>query len=231
MRFNALYNNIISRNLLTEERLPGVKEVIIYSGRFQPMLPHHAKVYNRLVDDHPDSEVYIATSDSVAPLTSPFNLKEKKRIMSQLYNIPEDRILGIKSVYNLDNYKDHFEANKTILFIAVGAKDQEETEVNKPRFPFNNIDPITGLDMNIKTGLPRPLQPFSAFESDPKTIGDNRAYILIQPTVTSQGKTSSASDFRADLRESDDPEKMLHDLFGDKVNPVKDLIINKITEE
>lgn len=226
MRFNELYNNIISRNLLTEERLPGVKDVIIYPGRFQPMLPHHAKVYKRLQDNNPDSEVYIGTSDKVEPQESPFDFEEKRKIITQLYNIPEDRVLMVTRPYNGDEYAQFFEPNKTVLSLAVGAKDMEES----PRFAFNNPDPITGLEMKKRGTGPTFIQHQSALANDPKTL-DKHAYIITAPTVTSQGKIASASAFRSDLRQSNDPEKMLHDLFGDKVNPVKDLIINKITEE
>ena len=54
-----------------------MKKVIIYPGRFQPMLSHHATVFERLVGENPDHEVYIATSDKVEPGKSPFNYKEK----------------------------------------------------------------------------------------------------------------------------------------------------------
>ena len=35
-----------------------MKKVIIYPGRFQPMLPHHAEVYNRLKSQFAGAEVY-----------------------------------------------------------------------------------------------------------------------------------------------------------------------------
>ena len=42
-----------------------MKKVVIYPGRFQPMLPHHAEVYSRLQAQFPGSEVYVATSNKV----------------------------------------------------------------------------------------------------------------------------------------------------------------------
>ena len=38
-----------------------MKKVVIYPGRFQPMLPHHAEVYNKLKAQFPGAEVYVAT--------------------------------------------------------------------------------------------------------------------------------------------------------------------------
>ena len=42
-----------------------MKQVIIYPGRFQPMLSHHAEVYSQLQSQFPEADVYIGTSDKV----------------------------------------------------------------------------------------------------------------------------------------------------------------------
>ena len=81
-----------------------MKRVVLYPGRFQPMLPHHAEVFQHLVGAFPEAEVYIATSNKVEPDKSPFNAKEKMEIMTKLHNIPEDRILIVKSPYNFNSY-------------------------------------------------------------------------------------------------------------------------------
>ena len=57
-----------------------MKKIIIYPGRFQPMLPHHAEVYNRLQSRFAGAEVYVATSNKVEGSKSPFNFEEKKAI-------------------------------------------------------------------------------------------------------------------------------------------------------
>ena len=36
-----------------------MKTIVIYPGRFQPMLSHHAEVYRQLTQTFPDAEVYI----------------------------------------------------------------------------------------------------------------------------------------------------------------------------
>ena len=58
-----------------------MKKVIIYPGRFQPMLPHHAEVYNRLQAQFPGSEVYVSSSNKVEGSKSAFNFDEKSQIM------------------------------------------------------------------------------------------------------------------------------------------------------
>ena len=58
-----------------------MKKVVIYPGRFQPMLPHHAEVYKKLQADFSDADIFVATSDKVDGKKSPFNFKEKAEII------------------------------------------------------------------------------------------------------------------------------------------------------
>ena len=54
-----------------------MNKIVIYPGRFQPMLRHHVEVYDYLVKTFSDAEVFIGTSDKVTD-TSPFNFKDMK---------------------------------------------------------------------------------------------------------------------------------------------------------
>lgn len=224
--FYSIYNSVINESQTYIEQFGQSQgRAVIYPGRFQPMLPHHAKVYNRLRAQNPDSEVYIATSDKVEPNESPFNFEEKRSIISQLYNIPQDKILQMKSPYNGDEYSKYFDEYKTILSLAVGEKDMKES----PRFKFDNIDPVSKLNMKKRGDGPSYLQPESALLNNPQPLS-TAAYIITAPTVTSGGAVASASNFRKELREVNDPEQYLKNMFGDKVKPVMDLIISKITD-
>ena len=73
-------------------------KVVVYPGRFQPMLKHHAEVYNSLVKQYPDAEVYIGTSDKVEPGKSPFNFAEKQKI-AQAHGIDPSRVLQVKNPF------------------------------------------------------------------------------------------------------------------------------------
>ena len=55
-----------------------MKKVVIYPGRFQPMLSHHVKVYRSIQEQFPGADVYIGTSDKVDGEKSPFNFQEKR---------------------------------------------------------------------------------------------------------------------------------------------------------
>ena len=125
-----------------------MKKAVIYPGRFQPMLPHHEIVYKKLQAEFPDADVYIATSDKVEGSKSPFNFKEKAEIMSQMFDIPVDKIILAPQPYLIDSYKTKLDMENTMVIFAVGEKDTD-------RFPMNNVDEKTGLDMTVR-GETRP---------------------------------------------------------------------------
>lgn len=68
--------------------------VVIFSGRFQPFSVHHLKVYNHLVENFGEDNVYIATSNKVDLIKSPLNFEEKKKIIEKH---------GIKNIYQVEN--------------------------------------------------------------------------------------------------------------------------------
>lgn len=201
-----------------------MKKVIIYSGRFQPMLKHHSEVYRRLQSDNPDAEVYVATSDKSDQASSPFNFQEKQKIVSA-HGISTDKIISVKMPYNKDEYDQYFDENNTVLIFAVGGKDQA-------RFPFSNTDPKTGLDMYLKDHTkPKYHQPYESMSSDPQPM-KNRGYIMYVDTVEDDsGEIASASKFRSAIKAAPD-EQSAKDVvvkqFGRFDQEVFDLIYNRI---
>ena len=168
-----------------------MKKVVIYPGRFQPMLPHHANVYTQLQAQFPDADVYISTSDKVEPGKSPFNFKEKAEIMSQMHNIPMDKIIQAKSPYLVDSYAKSFDQDNTMVIFAVGAKDED-------RFPMKNLDPNTGLDMTVRgEARPKYYQMINTLKQHPALPMGERGYVYNAPTVRSDNdEVASASAFR-----------------------------------
>jgi len=166
-----------------------MKKVVIYPGRFQPMLPHHAEVYKKLQATFPDADVYIATSDKVDGGKSPFNFKEKAEIMAQLHDIPTDKIILAPQPYLVDSYKQ-FNMQDSMVIFAVGEKDTQ-------RFPMNNIDDKTGLDMTVR-GEPRPkyYQMINTLKQHPALPMGERGYIYMAPNIGAEGEVASASAFR-----------------------------------
>ena len=169
-----------------------MKQVVVYPGRFQPMLPHHAAVFTGLQNSFPNAEVYIATSDKVEHPKSPFNFAEKKAIMIEMYNIPSDKIVNVKRPYNGDDYAQHFDAENTQLILIVGDKDMQ----TDARFDFNNVDPDTGIDMKLNGSGPKWMQMINSIKDGEPLPFNRRGYLATAPTVERNGEIASASAFR-----------------------------------
>lgn len=167
-----------------------MKKVVIYPGRFQPMLPHHAEVYKKLQAQFPDADVYVATSDKVEMPKSPFNFKEKLSIISTMHDIPVDKVILAPNPYLVDSYADRFDVDNTMVIFAVGSKDDN-------RFPMNNIDPNTGLDMTVRGETkPKYYQMINTLKQHPALPMSERGYIYHAPTIEKGDDVASASAFR-----------------------------------
>ena len=200
-----------------------MKKVVIYSGRFQPMLSHHAEVYNRLQMEFPDADIYIGTSDKVEGSKSPFNFKEKQ-LIAQAHGIDPNKVLLAKRPYHKDDYAKYFNEDSTQIFFAVGEKDLD-------RFPFNNIDDSTGLDMTVR-GEPKPkyYQKINTYKQDPQPMS-MRGYITLAPTVQAGDEVASASAFRSAMQNAPTEVKAIEiytKQFGEFNQQVFDLIYKKI---
>jgi hypothetical protein len=202
-----------------------MKKVVIYPGRFQPMLPHHAEVYKKLQAQFPGADVYVATSDKVEMPKSPFNFKEKVAIMTQLHDIPANRIIQAKSPYLVDSYTKSFDQENTMVIFAVGGKDED-------RFPMNNVDPNTGLDMTVR-GEPRPkfYQMINTLKQHPALPMSERGYIYHAPIVDKDGEVASASAFRnafANAVDVEQQKEVFTKYMGNFDNGVFELLKNKM---
>ena len=167
-----------------------MKKIVIYPGRFQPMLPHHAGVYQHLQSQFPGADVYISTSDKVEGTKSAFNFNEKVAIMTKMHGIPANKIIQAKVPYLIDSYKTQFDQANNMVIFAVGGKDAD-------RFPMNNIDDTTGLDMTVRgEARPKYYQMINTLEQHPPLPMSERGYVYNAPTIDSDGEVASASAFR-----------------------------------
>ena len=187
---------------------------MVYPGRFQPMLKHHAEVYQRLVKQYPDAEVYIGTSDKVEPGKSPFNFAEKRKI-AQAHGIDPSRVLQVKNPYHMDSYP--FDKDNTQVIFAVGEKDAAE------RFPVNR---------KKRDGTPGYYQRLGS-DSEPLPMS-KRGYIVVAPNVTDGGDVASASAFRQAMqgaRSPKDAKQIYVKQFGSYDPDVFNLIYNKVADK
>lgn len=200
-----------------------MNKIVIYPGRFQPMLSHHAEVFKQLQSQFPDAEVYIGTSDKVELPKSPFNFKEKQMIAAA-HGVPTDRVLAVTRPYHQEDYAKYFNPADTVIIFAVGEKDLD-------RFPFSNMDAKTGLDMTVR-GEPKPkyYQKINTLKTDPKPMSE-RGYITLAPTIKIGNEIASASAFRDALKSAPDAEtakQIYTKQFGTYNDKVFNLIYNKI---
>jgi hypothetical protein len=100
------------------------KVIVVYPGRFQPFHSSHFQKYQYLVSEFGEENVVIATSDKTDPEKSPFNFKQKKKIIQKMFGVKSDKIIQVKNPYSpvevLDNYPED-----TVYITAVGKKDSD----------------------------------------------------------------------------------------------------------
>ena len=201
-----------------------MKKVIIYPGRFQPMLPHHAEVFRKLQAEHTDAEVFIATANKVEPGKSPFDAQEKLSIMTQQHDIPQDRIIiaAGNNLYNKDSYIDAFSpAEEHSLFFAVGEKDMQSGDA---RFQFKP------LKDGSKSYLQNGEDVINTNNAQPMV---RHGYVIQAPNVPGiSGDVASASAFRNALLSApdlDSAKETYTSYMGEFNQEIFDLVYDKIT--
>lgn len=206
--------------------------VVVYPGRFQPMLKHHKAVYDKLAEEYGENNVYLATSDSVKVPKSPLNFVEKQQIMTQLMGIAPDKVINVKVPYAGESYAQ-LGSPDSILILAVGYKDQHPAPPDKPRFEFKNIDKSTGLNMKIKTPEPTFLQPYETLRDAAVPMSQGRGYVRVMADVVDPdtGAPYKASAFRQKLQTAANftqAKQAFFNYYGVPMNNDFDSIIEKL---
>jgi len=195
-----------------------MKTIAIYSGRFHPFHKGHKASYDFLTKQFGADNVYVATSNAQAPLTSPFSFEEKK-MMAELTGIPADKIVMVKNPYQAREITSKLDPEDTTLVFALSEKDID-------RFTFTKKD-----------GTPGYIQPYPKNDAHLAPM-NKHAYAFLTPTVKFKvaGKDAdSASAIRKAYIDADKQgrRKIVADLYG-TVNKDVEAIFDKklsITEE
>ena len=181
-----------------------MRTIVIYPGRFQPCHLGHKSVYDQLVKQFGEGNVFIATSDVQSPATSPFSFADKLAMWTKL-GVPAKSVALVKNPYQAQEIiRDVPEPDKTALVFAVGAKDMSGDEA---RFKFGTK----------KDGSPSYMQPYPQ-DGKLKPL-TKHAYVMIAPTVNFKLKgkdANSATEVRnlyAKGKENDH-EQIIQDLYG-----------------
>jgi hypothetical protein len=187
--------------------------LVIISGRYHPYHKGHKAVYDYAAKMFGPDSVFIATSDSQAPVTSPFSYSDKVRMMTSL-GIPASHIVQTKSPYQAKEITSQVtDPENTVVIYCVSEKDMEGEGA---RFKFGTK----------KDGSPSYLQPLPSdiSECQPMT---NHAYVMVVPTVTFKvlgHDANSATQLRKLYLDSDDNtrEHIITDLYGEYDPALKD---------
>lgn len=115
------------------------KFVVLYAGRFQPFHPGHYESYRQAVSKFGRDNVYISTSDKTDPIRSPLSFKEKKTIITQLFDVPKNRIVKVKNPYIPIEFTSKLDPNTAIIYV-VGKKDVGRFTKSKYFHKFKNTD-------------------------------------------------------------------------------------------
>jgi hypothetical protein len=100
------------------------RTVAIFTGRFQPFHAGHYSIYKSMVDKFGKENVYIASSDKTEAGKSPFKFNDKKEIMTQMFDIPEDMVVQVKNPYSPKEILEKLPP-ETVYVTAVSQKDSE----------------------------------------------------------------------------------------------------------
>ena len=118
---SELSNFLAEQILMDESKIK--KTVVVYVGRFQPMHKGHFKTFQHLQKKFGKKDVYIGTSNKTEKGRSPFNFKEKVKIMTTMFGIPKSKIVQVKNPYNPQEVLKRFNKDTTAFVTVVGQKD------------------------------------------------------------------------------------------------------------
>ena len=118
---SELSNHLVQQILLEESNIK--KVVVVYAGRFQPMHKGHYKTFEHLQKKFGKSDVFIGTSNKTEKGRSPFNFKEKVKIMTTMFGIPKSKIVQVKNPYVPTEVLKRFNKKTTAFVTVVGQKD------------------------------------------------------------------------------------------------------------
>ena len=119
---------------IMEDENPIKKTVVIYVGRFQPMHKGHYGTYQHLIKKFGKDNVFIGTSDKVERPKSPFNFKEKVKIMTTMFEIPKSKIHRVKNPYKPTEILKKFDEKTTAFVTVVGEKDKSRLRPDNGKY-------------------------------------------------------------------------------------------------
>lgn len=100
-----------------------MKKIVVYSGRFQPFHVGHYNTYKSIIKNFPDADVWIATSNKTDKVKSPFNFKEKHKIMTKMFPDLAGKIQEIRNPYAPKEIFEKYDPENHSYIAVVSEKD------------------------------------------------------------------------------------------------------------
>ena len=182
------------------------RTVAIFTGRFQPFHAGHYSIYQSLVKQFGKENVYIASSDRTDPIKSPFGFKDKKDIITQMFDIPEDKVVQVKNPYAPSEILDKLPPD-TIYATAVSQKDAERLGGKY----FKNYNDVP--------------------DKDKKSFGE-QGYVIVAPEMQLQlnGRNISGTQVRAIMGDPKITDRAKQEIFTKIYGKFNPDIFNKIVK-
>lgn len=203
MQFKSIYENVKDK-----------RPVVGYIGRFQPFHKNHYDTYSYLVKKYGKDNVYILTSDKTDKKKSPFNFKDKLKVIN-MFGIPKDKIVQTKMPYIP---KELFDTKKisgdTPFIAAVGEKDSTRLK--------NFVDYEGQVTSN---------KDLTGWSEDVHERAKIHAYYDVTPMMTTKfdGDIISGTTVREIFKSSDEDKKI--ELFKSLYNKYDKGIFNFIQDK
>ena len=182
------------------------RTVAIFTGRFQPFHAGHYSIYQSLVKQFGKENVYIASSDRTDPIKSPFGFKDKKDIITQMFDIPEDKVVQVKNPYAPSEILDKLPPD-TIYATAVSQKDAERLGGKY----FKNYNDVP--------------------DKDKKSFGE-QGYVIVAPEMQLQlnGRNISGTQVRTIMGDPKITDRAKQEIFTKIYGKFNPDIFNKIVK-
>ena len=184
------------------------KEVVIFSGGFQPFLPSHLYCWNYIKEKFPEANCFIASSNNTK--VRPFNFKEKQFIAIQA-GIPKDKFVEVQKPYSPIEICKNYDPNNTILIFGISEKDGE-------RFGGTSL----------KNGELKYLLPYPSASTYLESMNKHAYYVIIPKVQTFKvlgNDISSATQIRELYKKSNETDRMsiIRELYPEstKINTIK----------
>jgi len=185
--------------------------IAVYAGRFQPFHKGHYSVYQHLVKQFGEDNVYIGTSGVTDPDRSPLEFDEKQAVITRMFDVPTNKIQRVKSPYAPTEILQNYDPKTTSFVTAVSQKDADRLGTRGKYFA-----------------------PYDDKSADLQGY-DTAGYVMVTPELKIDvdghniSGTTIRTAMRSPMRSEKDKRKLFKMLYGKNDDAIYDLITSKFT--